>query len=86
MKRSIPPWRCSGADCPERRIVNGGRGGVDCPHLVKACRCDRLAPVEIRMSLWCPLCDVPVVGFGRRQTIGRMAQHLAVEHPSLRAR
>jgi len=44
MKRSIPPWRCSGADCPERRIVNGGRGGVDCPHLVKARRCDRLGP------------------------------------------
>ena len=61
----------------------GGEGGVDCPHLVKACRCDRLAPMEKRLSLWCPLCDVLVAGFGRRQTIGRMAQHLAVEHRQL---
>ncbi len=51
--------------------------------LVNARRCDRLAPMEKRLSLWCPLCDVLVAGFGRRQTIGQMAQHLAVEHPQL---
>ena len=36
-----------------------------------------------RMSLWCPLCDELVAGFGRRQTIGRMAEHLAASHPEL---
>ena len=39
--------------------------------------------MEKRLSLWCPLCDVLVAGFGRRQTIGQMAQHLAVQHPQL---
>jgi len=36
-----------------------------------------------RMSLWCPLCDELVTGFGRRQTIGRMAEHLAASHHEL---
>jgi len=36
-----------------------------------------------RMSLWCPLCDELVAGFGRGQTIGQMAQHLAVRHSEL---
>ena len=39
--------------------------------------------MEKRLSLRCPLCDVLVAGFGRRQTIGQMAQHLAVQHPQL---
>ena len=36
-----------------------------------------------RMSLWCPLCDELVAGFGRRQTIGRIAEHLATKHREL---
>jgi len=36
-----------------------------------------------RMSLWCTLCDELVTGFGKRQTIGRMAQHIATGHPEL---
>ena len=36
-----------------------------------------------RMSLWCTLCDELVTGFGRRQTIGRMAEHLATSHGEL---
>jgi len=36
-----------------------------------------------RMSLWCPLCYELVAGFGKRQTIGRMAEHLAATHREL---
>jgi len=36
-----------------------------------------------RMLLWCTLCDELVAGFGRDQTIGQMAQHLAARHPEL---
>jgi len=35
------------------------------------------------MSLWCPLCDELVAGFGRNRTIGQMAQHIANKHSDL---
>jgi hypothetical protein len=35
------------------------------------------------MSLWCPLCEELVAGFGRNRTIGQMAQHIANKHPDL---
>ena len=36
-----------------------------------------------RMSLWCPLCDELVAGFGREQTVAGMAQHLRIKHAEL---
>jgi len=39
--------------------------------------------MTIRMSLWCPMCDELVAGFGREQTVAAMAQHLSRKHAEL---
>jgi len=39
-----------------------------------------------RMSLWCPLCDELVAGFGKEQTVAAMAQHLGIRRSDLARR
>ena len=68
---------------PGGRLASEGCASAG-PPVAEACHI-RLGstPMAKRMSLWCPLCDELVAGFGKEQTVAAMAQHLGIKHTEL---